>query len=1433
MDPSIEELKAQAEFIGLAGADIAKYVIAAQNQAREDRANERADKARAAEREHELELAKIKVTDRKTCEDYASRPKLPIYSEGEDIGSFLIRFERIAKLLNISEETYAARLGSVLTGKCVDIYTGLSEEITSDYELLKKALLKGFNKTPDGYRKDFRAARIKDSESFDLFAIKLGRFFDQWIDSCDVQKEFQSLRDYMILDQLMSAVTPDLRTYLKENNVHDLKTAIQMSDSWSSAHRTQTRTTFVKNNPRKLDRHQGYQSDQTPSVNVKPSLSPHGKKFSNVTCHGCREKGHIRPNCPKNPLTFKSNPASQPQQVQIGFCLNEPNKYSQYMTSGTVNGSWVSTILRDTGCTNIIVSEEVLPDIDVTHCEMVKVADYLGRVDFFPKVKCFLRCPYFEGWCEVIRAPIKFCSVLVGNIPGVKTELDSSYESVPKLPLSTNVCTDPGNRDSNSNDSFEHVLSEPGPEKTTVSVQAVQTRSSKGRKLHPLVVPSIEPLKITPHKFADLQQECSTLTTVREKSESGDIDETRDGNKFKYENIDGLLYRKCIQSKKPGRVGKLALVVPLDCRNSVLATAHEGLLSGHFSHRKTETRVKEEFHWPSLTTDIRDYCRSCDKCQRLSAKGRVKPVPLKPMPILTEPFSRVAIDLVGPLNPPSSEGHRYILTLIDFATGFPEAMPLKDISSIAVAESLISIFSRVGIPKEILSDNGTQFKSDLMKELHRLLGVKPLFTTPFHPSGNGRIERFHSTLKSSLRKVCEDKPKDWHRYLSPLMFAMREMPSDRTGFSAFELLYGRQVRGPLSVLRDLWEDRHVPSDDRPLYQYVLELREKLSDCAKIAAQNSNISAQQFKTYFDVKAQERKFKPGEEVLVLLPDDNRKLLMAWRGPYKVLECRNKVNYLIDEQGKPKLYHANLLKKYFRRAQICLAYVMDEVTGLDFEEQPLVAQACVERDVSSDSELDFPSQEFSISPEITEAEISSELSTEQKDDVKQIIEDFKDVFSDKPGCTTTLSHDISLCTTERLKPKLYSLPVHLQPYFEEEVENLLSQGIIKPSQSRHSSPVVMIKKPDGSYRMAIDYRVLNAVTEFHAEPMCKLEDDLHKFSGAKYYSELDLTKAYYQVPLTERARPLTAFPTHKGLMEFCRMPFGLVTACATYIRLMRLVLAGLENVSFYFDNVLVFADTWEKHTKTVREVLQRLRNHGLTVKPVKCRFGFKSIQYLGYIMDGQTLRPVNDKVQAILSASPPTTKKTLRSFLGLISFYRNFIEHASTLTSPLSDMLKKGVKEPLEWAPESVQCFDKLKSILAKDPVLKLPDLSIPFVLRTDSSGYGLGAVLFQYQNNKPFPVAYASKKLLERERRYSTIERECLAIVFGVTRFKYYLLGAEFILEIDHKPLVYLRNFKGNNNRLLRWALCLQSFRFRLVHVAGKDNVGADFLSRAIG
>ena len=279
------------------------------------------------------------------------------------------------------------------------------------------------------------------------------------------------------------------------------------------------------------------------------------------------------------------------------------------------------------------------------------------------------------------------------------------------------------------------------------------------------------------------------------------------------------------------------------------------------------------------------------------------------------------------------------------------------------------------------------------------------------------------------------------------------------------------------------------------------------------------------------------------------------------------------------------------------------------------------------------------------------------------------------------------------------------------------------------------------------------------------------------------------------------------------------------------MRICLSGLDNVSFYFDNVYVFGKTWEEHMTALRAVMERLRLYGLTAKPVKCRFGFPYVIYLGFVLDGNFIRPRMDKVSAILELTPPKTKHSLRSFLGMISFYRSYIPNASDLSSPLSDMLRKGVKEPLVWSDEAVASFNALKAALASDPVLRVPNPALPFVLRTDASSCGLGCVLLQYIDGVAFPIAYASRKLLPREINYSTVERECLGIVFGIKRFEYYLVGREFILEVDHKPLVYMERFKGSNDKLLRWSLGLQSYKFRLVHISGSDNVGADILSRA--
>jgi len=1407
------ELTEEGLKLELSGKQLQDFVASQQKLAREERAKEREieklkleNEERERKRSHELQMAQLRQPRGSQSAEVeqiylnpVEKPKLPTFKTDDDMANYLVRFERVAQLLGIDKSTYAVRIGSLLSGKAVDVYASLTPEITADYDRLKSALLNAFSKTTDGYRFEFKTAKVTSTETYEQFACQLGRKLDFWLKSAGCTETFESLRNFLIVDQFMSSVSPELRLFIKERNLKSIAEVTSAADCWSSARKSYRPNTDSRQINRK-DNLKPPEKDPSPDDGIPhENVSNFRTKKPNISaviCHNCRKRGHYKANCPASARTSDLN---------VNFCL-EDNFDKPYMTSGTVNGFRVSTIMRDTGCSTIIVSSAILPDVDVSNSETKVMRDYLGRENEFPVVRCYISCKYFEGWANAVLAPIKFCSVLIGNVPKVRDYFDSGENT---------------------------IQTSEAAKQSSSQVNSVETRASKKSKtVHPLVLPEIKPINVTPEQFIEKQRTCVTLEKIRVKVSSGDTDTMRDGSEYSFVKENGFIYRLCVKSSKKQIIGAKTLVVPYDCRELVLQVAHENPLAGHFSHRKTKMKVFVNFYWPGASVDIRNYCRSCDTCQKLSIAGKVKKVPLVNMPIITEPFSRVNIDVVGPMNPASHSGHKYVLTLIDVATGFPEAIPLKNVDTVTVAESLLEIFARVGIPKEILSDNGTQFKSALMDQLHKLLGIKPNFSTVYHPQCCGRVERLHSTLKSCLRKLCQDRPKDWNRYISPVMFALREMPSDRSGFSPFELLYGRQARGPLAVLRDLWENKTVVTDDRNVYQYVLELQTKLKDCAEIAKENSKVSAARYKSYFDVKSQDRRFKVNDEVLVLLPDSKKKLLMSWLGPFKVLECKSRVNYVIDQDGVPKLYHANLLKKYYRRASVNLAYVADE--NPDYTEAAGgiidIVQCCCVQD-TDESKL----QEIVSIPDLLSAEenpvINPELTDEQICDVNNILGEYSDVFSTKPGLTNAVHHHIELTTKESVKSKLYPVPVYLRGHCSEEVTMLREMGIIRPSKSSSCSSIVMVKKGNSdSYRMTIDYRALNAVTKFDCEPTCLIDEDLQDFYGAKYFTELDLTKAYYQIPLTPESCELTAFATPQGLMEFVRMPFGLVTACATYVRLMRMCLKGLQNVSFYFDNILIYADTWEDHVNAVKSVLQRLREFNLTAQPSKCKIGLDSLEYLGYHLSGEDLRPQAPKLRAIQEISPPTSKKQLRSFLGLVSFYRKFVPNLATISAPLTDMLKKNCREPLVFSSEQIESFNSVKRSLTKDPVLRIPDLNSCFVLRTDASNVGVGAVLLQYFDNEPFPISYASRKLSDTEKRYSVIERECLAIMFGISKFKQYLIGKEFILEVDHRPLVYLNKFKGSNDRLMRWALSLQSYKFRIVYIRGAENVGADCLSR---
>ncbi|XP_069985589.1 uncharacterized protein [Penaeus vannamei] len=1217
----------EAQALGMDSEQVSKLIQEEQKSAkekagREERAAERelkrcqlqseeADKQRA----HDKSMAELRlqnafegnsnsVLGNDSLQIYEGL-KLPTFNDGQDdIDSYLQRFKRFAKLHKWNKEDYHVYLGSLLRGQALKVYVSLPDDTISNYQKLKEALLRAYSVDANMYRRKFRESKCQDRETYVQSVARMEQYLDRWISLSNISKDFNSLFDFLIREQLLSNCNSDMRIFLKER---EFVTAVEMAESadrFRSAHL-----------------YRGKRTNQTPIFKATQSVK---EGNSEMTCHGC---GKLTP---KNSM-FDPN----------GYIFDKP-----------------AEMMLDSGCSSIIVKESLVPS------------------------------KYKLG---------KFVKVY----------------------------------------------------------------------------------------------------TIRDRVEIGSVEKVK-SRSVKYERINGLIYRVCLHSKDEHELNNMQLVIPAVYKDKVLQHAHDSLTAGHFSHRKTSLKVFETFFWPGAGADIKRYCKSCHICQKVSPKGRVKRVPMKTVPVIQEPISRVAIDIVGPLSPSSDRGHRYILTLIDCATRYPEAIPLKNIDTITIAESLVVIFSRVGIPREVLSDRGTQFRSDLMSEIHRLLSINALYTTPYHASCNGMVERLDGVLKSMLKKLCPVHPRDWDRYIPATLFAYREMPNDSLKFSPFELLYGRTVRGPLNILHELWSNNEINHEVKSTYQYVTDLRTRLEETAKLAAAKAEISSRNYKYYYDLKAKHRKLEVGDEVLVLLPTDHNKLIMQWQGPYPVVSCKdNGVDYSIKAHGKNKLYHINMLKMYHRRESISskekvlLVCVVEESNT---ENQPMYCESSITS--LNDKELN----------------VNEGLSSEQVSDIKGLITDFSDVFSDVPGYTKSIEHVIKLESNVPVSKKPFPIPHHLVLVFDKEVDRMLKLGIIEPSNSPYCSPVVLVRKSDQTWRFCIDFRGLNDITSFDCEPMPTIEDALGNFSNDVYFSELDLTKGYWQIPLSKVSKIYTAFATSRGLMQFVMMPFGLKTACATFVRLMRIVTCGLKNTDCYFDNIVVHNSNWSEHLQDLRELLNRLRLHGLTAGISKCYFGYPKIKYLGLLLGDNALTPLDVRVNSISEMPFPNTKKDI--------------------AAPLNDMLKKLSSNKLTWSDVQIYSFQSLKAKLSNNPVLCLPDYKKTFYLRTDASDNGLGAVLLQDVNDMKMPIAYASRKLLERERNYATIEKECLAIIWAVDKFKNYLFGKEFVLQTDQQPLTYLRNKKNSNSRLMRWSLILQCYSYRIEYIKGNDNIGADILSRCL-
>ena len=583
-----------------------------------------------------------------------------------------------------------------------------------------------------------------------------------------------------------------------------------------------------------------------------------------------------------------------------------------------------------------------------------------------------------------------------------------------------------------------------------------------------------------------------------------------------------------------------------------------------------------------------------------------------------------------------------------------------------------------------------------------------------------------------------------------------------------------------------------------------------------------------KKRYDQNSVNRNFKMGEKVLVLFPVPGKPLQVKYYGPYIVDKKVNDQNYIVntpDRRKNKQLCHINLLKPYYSRDSHLVNVIASNVNNSLNE--------------LSDNNLDDNCQSSvnNVSLKLNNSDILNNLNCKiahlelcKREELTNLIYKYVKLFPDVPSRTNILQHDVDVGSVKPIKQHPYRMNPEKREYLKKEVQYLLDNDLIEHSTSSWSSPCVLIPKPDGSYRLCTDYRKVNEVTATDSYPIPRIEDCIDKIGSSKFISKFDLLKGFYQVPLTERAKEISAFVTPDGLYQYKVMPFGMKNSPASFQRLVNTLTADIPNCEVYIDDAVIFTDSWEDHLQTIELFFKKLSDANLTINLAKSEFCCATVMYLGHIIGQGQVKPIDAKIKSISEFPVPTSKKQLMRFLGMAGYYRKFCPNFATISEPLTNLLSK--KNNFKWDNECQQSFNKLKAILETAPVLSAPNFNLEFKLHVDASDVGAGAMLVQSDSQGiDKPVAYFSKKFNKHQKNYSVIEKECFALILALQHFEVYLSNTYPItVYTDHNPLKFIAKMKTKNQKILRWSLFLQNFNLKIEHIKGKLNVIPDTLSR---
>ncbi|HNJ38603.1 MAG TPA: RNase H-like domain-containing protein [Nitrosomonas sp.] len=1003
----------------------------------------------------------------------------------------------------------------------------------------------------------------------------------------------------------------------------------------------------------------------------------------------------------------------------------------------------------------------------------------------------------------------------------------------------------------------------------------------------------------TDNHFETDSKSANTITLIDEQRNDPSLakyfDMIRRGNK-QFFLRDGLLYRR---GKVNGnQVDQLCL--PQGRVRTVLRVAHDMPASGHQAVRRTNDRIAMSFFFPGQWQCVKNYCDSCDVCQIRTRERRTDLVPIKPIDRHEENFGHLQADIIGPMSEGQYK-YALVLTDVQtrYVTAFEITAPsAKNVVDKIILHSsyfglprYISFDCGTHFTSEL-----TKLCLDRLGVSPRFHCPYNPRAAGIVERSNATVKQIISKLAadnpSSWHKILPFAL--WSLRTSvneTLGISPHQAVFGSVAIGPLQLLCDDWIgKRPLPL-----DIAKAPCE------YLQDLERKLQLASDYTTEHATREQTRYTHSYNLRSRDKSFQVGERVIYLMPSSTHKLARTWQGPCVVVKKNSPYSYIIEYEGKQRWCHANHLRKYNERvieaSNHNCAIIFD--TDCDFGILPTlyctdrnvlydtnmskshayhneVSVECVDHRDRNDSARSSPclSEDVLIEPivrmdnsqcrsfssvtlvrgtrdhcedqssrlSLPSARIDrsklSHLSESQQRELLEILDEFGDCFNETPGFCPYVEHNIIV--DDNFKPKRlreYRIPEVLKPEVQRQIDELVRNKFIRPSNSPMASPIVVVLKgPDGKggVRLAIDYRFVNSHTRGDAFVMPHLMDSIQKVGTARFISVFDGRSSYWQLGVKEEHKWLTAFAYEGGLFEWNRTPFGLKCSGNTFCRCIQMIIQPIRDFCFPFvDDLSVCSETWSQHLSHTRSFLREIRKSGLTLSLNKCSLAKNEVRFVGHIIGSGRHRPDEEKLKTISDIAKPTTKRDVRRLIGFFNYFQSYVPQLAELCVPFTNALGKGKPNVILWTSIEERAFTNLKDALRECVRSNLYTVKYghPFGIHCDASRIAVGSCLVQWDDDgREKPIAFASSKLSGAQLVWAAVEKEAYAVIWSLNKFRTWIFGAPITIIADSNPLTYLTASAPKSAKLTRWALALQEFDVTFKYRKGRDHVVPDYLSR---